>query len=147
MRPHQSLARGIDLPYRNVGALYMAKASAQPDKTFLVCPGRDEEAFTYREFGAFYLCAARHLIDLGLVTGDRFGLIAANSSEFLLFYFAGLAMGITVVPINPDLSPLEMQYIVEDSRAKVVLFQSDLKTKVDQLQAALAARNIINHFS
>jgi acyl-CoA synthetase (AMP-forming)/AMP-acid ligase II len=138
MRPHQQLARGIDLPYRNVGALFAAKAAEQPDKTFLICPGKDEEAFTYREFRERYLRAARHLVALGLAKGDRFNLIAANSSEFLLFYFAGLTLGITVVPINPDLSPLEMQYIVEDSQARVVLYQAALTAKVDELRAAVA---------
>jgi acyl-CoA synthetase (AMP-forming)/AMP-acid ligase II len=138
MKSHQKLERGLDLPYRNVGALFTAQAASRPTQTFLICPGKDEETFTYEAFRESVRRAATQLVELGLVKDDRFSLIAPNSSEFLLFYFAGLMLGITVVPINPDLSPDEMQYIVDDSRSRLVLFHPALQAKVDVLRRQLA---------
>src|SRR3989304_3190349 len=115
LRPHQQLDRPLEMPYASVGALFAAQAEENKGKTFLICPGKQEERFSYQPLRSRYALVAEYLRRLGLKRGDRFSIVFPNSSEFLFFYFAGLTRGITVVPINPDLSPREMQYIIEDS--------------------------------
>jgi acyl-CoA synthetase (AMP-forming)/AMP-acid ligase II len=143
MRLHQTLDRDHGISYPNVGALFSAKAQQYPDKTFLSCPGKKHEQFSYKVFGDNFQLLAAYLRGLGLSKGDRFNLIADNSPDFLFFYFAGLSAGITVVPINPDLSPQEMLYIIQDSQAKAAFYQESLSAKIDQLCHAVPAATIL----
>ena len=139
LRPHQQLQIPLDMPYGNVVALFTAKVEQYPDKTFLIFPGKNEEAFSYRSFDERYEGAARFLRHLGLSRGDRFTIVFPNCAEFLFFYFAGLSLGITVVPINPDLSPREMAYIVTDSCARAVLYHKPLSAKCSELRNLVSA--------
>lgn len=131
------------MPYANVGALFAAKAQEDQEKTFLICPGKTEESFSYQAFSASYLLVARYLDRLGLKKGDRFSIVFPNSAEFLFFYFAGLTRGITVVPINPDLSSRELQYIVEDSRSKAVICHKALSSKLQELDSKLSPEIVV----
>ena len=130
---HQLIEGDINIPYKNVGELFINKAGQMPRKIFLICPGKRKDAFSYKSFNDKYLLVARYLIQLGLNKGDRFNLIFLNSPEFLLFYFAGLTLGITVVPINPDIAPEEMRYIIEDSHSKVVFYDTAFNSKIEQI--------------
>ena len=107
-----------------VGDLFAQKTKLTPDKTFLICPGKEEETYTYQELEKIILTTAAYLQSLNLQKGDRINLIMANCSEFIFLYLAGLTLGITVVPINQDLSPPEMLYIINDSQSKKVFFDS-----------------------
>lgn len=131
--PHQVPNGDIDIPYRNVGELFITKTQQNPEKIFLDCPGKRKDAFSYENFEDKYLLVAYYLTKLGLNKGNRLNLIFSNSPEFLLFYFAGLTLGITVVPINPDLSPEEMRYIIEDSHSKAVFYDKTLNAKIEQI--------------
>ena len=131
--PHQVIKNDINIPYKNVGELFTTKARKTPDKIFLICPGKRKDTFTYNSFKNKYLLVAKYLSQLSLTKGDRFNLIFSNSPEFLLLYFAGLTLGITVVPINPDISPEEMRYVIEDSQSKAVFYQSELHYKIEQI--------------
>ena len=130
---HQRFSNSCNIAHKAVGQLFTEKLQQNPDKTFLICPGKYEEIFSYKTFNSHYLGAARYLIHLGLKKGDRFNLIFSNSSEFLLFYFAGLVLGVTVVPINPDLSSDEMRYIVDDCKSKAIIYDQALSAKIDNI--------------
>lgn len=137
-RPHQRITTPVDIPYQSVGALFAARVRENAERAFLISPGATEETFTYTQLRDDSLRVATRLRALGLEKGDRFNLIIANSPQFLLHYFAGLTIGATVVPINPDLSADEMSYIVSDSRAKVVLYDAALATKVEETKHKVA---------
>jgi len=133
----------INIPYKNIGELFDRKAQETPDKNFLICPGIRKDIFSYEKFREDYLQVAKYLIHFGLKKGDRFNLIFSNSPEFLLFYFAGLTLGITVVPINPDISPEEMRYVIEDSQSKAVFYQSELHHKIEKIMNKISLSDII----
>jgi len=142
LRPHQQRDGAIDIPYRSVCALLDEKAQQHGDKTFLIAPGKPEEIFSYQDFQARQLATAEALRRRGLTKGQRVSLIAANSPEFLLFYFGALTLGLTVVPINPELSPPEMQYIICDSGSAHVFYQASQYNKVSQVQSGLSSAQI-----
>jgi len=142
---HQKIKNDISIPYHNIGALYFTKASQTPEKTFLICPGKNEETFTYSTLKTKYLQTAKCLIQLGLKKGDRLSIISANSSEFILIYFAGLTMGITIVPINPDIAPEEMKYIIEDSHARAIVYETALESKIEQIRNKISTEIIIQN--
>lgn len=135
--PHQRLSHPVSIPYRNVGQLFATMLARHPEKTFLVFPGERDEAFSYAAFDEQAARAATYLASLGISQGSRINIIFANSAEFLILYVAGLRSGITVVPINPDLAPREMQYIIVDSGARAVFHHASLQHKLDEIRAAL----------
>ena len=78
--PHQLIKNDINILYKNVGELYATKANQTPDKIFLICPGKQQDTFSYNSFKNKYLLVAKYLTQLGLTKGDRFNLIFSNSS-------------------------------------------------------------------
>lgn len=52
-------------------------------------------------------------------------------------YFAALTLGVTVVPINHDLAPPEMLYIIKNCESKVVFYDSVFEHKIEKLSDAV----------
>jgi acyl-CoA synthetase (AMP-forming)/AMP-acid ligase II len=136
-RPHQRLNADIDIPYSHVGELLMEQARRQPDKTFVLSPGIEEETLTYSELVERVVRTTAYLRQRGLGNGDRLAVVIPNSPLFVLFYFAALRMGVTFVPINPEMAPREMLYIVKNSRAKSVFCHASVADKVRQCAGEL----------
>ena len=141
LQEHQKIISNLNLNYNNVGELLSAKVNENNQKTFLICPGKDSEQFTYSEFMTVVNQTSKFLIKSGLKKNDRISLIFHNSSEFLILYFAGLFCGLTIVPINPDLSSREMKYIIEDSNSKFIFYNHTLESKI------ISIKNELNNIS
>ena len=86
-KSHQNIINKINIKYENIGELLTEKVSNNPDKTFIICPGRRTDRCTYSEFLSNTLIIAKYLIDSGLKEEDVISIIFNNSSEFLLFYY------------------------------------------------------------
>jgi len=140
---HQLVKSEINIPYKNIEELFNTKFQETPNKIFLICPGKRKETFSYKNFKEKYLLVANYLTLLGLKKGDRFNLIFSNSPEFLLFYFAGLTLGIIIVPINPDIAPEEMKYVIDDSQPKAVFYQSELHFKIEEIMNMISPEIIL----
>ena len=74
-------------------------------------------------------CAIR---DAGLQTGDRVGLIAGDSVNWIVADFAVLFAGCVVVPIFPTQAPDQVAYILQNSDAKLVF--ADTEVAADRLR-------------
>ncbi len=130
LKEHQKIDSSLDLEYNNVYDLLSAKVKENSEKVFLICPGKDNDQFTYSEFKAIVDQTSKFLVQSGLKKNDKISLIFHNSPEFLILYFAGLSCGLTIVPINPDLSSREIKYIIEDSESKHVFYNHTLESKI-----------------
>lgn len=131
---HQKVGSRIILDYNNVGDLFSKKVKENPNKIFLICPGKEIDKFTYLEFKNIVDQTARFLIECGLKKNDRISLIFHNSPEFLTLYFAGLYCGLTIIPINPDMSSREIKYIIENSNSKAVFYNDTLELKMNTIK-------------
>lgn len=90
---------------------------------------------TYRQIGALVERAARGLAGLGIGKGSKVGLLLPNTPTYVVFYFAALKTGATVVNYNPLYSLPELRHQVKDSGTELMV-TLDLKLlfdKVDQL--------------
>jgi long-chain acyl-CoA synthetase len=79
---------------------------------------------TYAELEAVSTAVGQALLDLGVAPGDRVGLHAFNSWEWVAAYHGILRAGATVVPINALLTADEVDFILRDCNA-VALIGSD----------------------
>ncbi|MBT6828617.1 MAG: AMP-binding protein [Rhodospirillaceae bacterium] len=62
---------------------------------------------------------------LGLKTGDRIAILAANSHQYIETYMTVPAAGYVVVPLNTRHAEAELAYALEDSGTKILLTDVD----------------------
>ena len=131
---HQRINNYVEFEAYTVGELFSKKSKEDPEKIFLICPGKNTEQFTYSEFEKMVNNTINQFLEMKLEKKDRICLIFYNSPEFLTLYFAGLSYGLTIVPINPDFSTMEMNYIIKDSNARAIFLDDKLSEKVSNLE-------------
>jgi malonyl-CoA/methylmalonyl-CoA synthetase len=71
------------------------------------------------------------LAKLGVRQGDRVGLYAANSVEWILAYLGGLRLGAVMVPFNPAYRAAEVEHILNDSEPVLVLADAERAPQVE----------------
>ena len=120
---HQKIEKSLEFQYKNVRELLLHKTKANPNKTFLMVHGDETEEFTYLEFKNIVDKAVSFLLKNNLKKGDKISIIFHNSSDFLIIYFAGLCSGLTLIPINPDISKNEIEYEPKDKVNPYQLYQ------------------------
>ena len=131
LKQHQQTTADISIRYNHVYELFENILRENPNKTFVICPGKEVLRYSYLEFELHTQSYVRFLMSGPSYGLKRVCLIAPNSAEFLFIYFAVQCLGITIVPINPALSVDEISYIIEDSDAQLVLFSSTVENKIN----------------
>ena len=63
----------------------------------------------------------------GLRPGENVGLFSKNSTEFIYSYLAIVSLGAVVVPLNFQLVPREIAYIIQDANIKIIITMSELE--------------------
>jgi len=63
----------------------------------------------------------------GICPGDNVGLLAKNSPEFVYSYMAIVSLGAVVVPLNFQLVPREIAYIVKDAGIRTLVTMNRLR--------------------
>ncbi|MFN4215468.1 long-chain-fatty-acid--CoA ligase [Exiguobacterium sp.] len=94
-----------------------------------------EDTVSYEQFFGQVRAMASTLEAKGVNKGDHVALVLGNSPAFLISYFAVLARGGVVIPINPTYTPDEMAYILLDGDVKAIVALSPL---VAQAKGALS---------
>ena len=62
--------------------------------------------------------------ELSLAPDQHIGLLIGNRPEFIEAMIAGIVAGLWITPVNTHLQPSEVSYIVDDSDAKVLFYDS-----------------------
>lgn len=111
----------------NLGATLTYATQRWPDKEALVFEGR---RWTYAEWNREVNQAAHAFRARGIGKGDRVATFTYNLPEQVTAFFGLLKIGGVPVPINYRLASNEMKYIVDDSGARILLFEEALRDKV-----------------
>ena len=114
LKKHQKFNINFPLRYNNVEELFISKLKLNKNKHFLFFPEENTQ-LTYLEFYREYLKFKNILISRKINKKDKVSIIFFNGSQFIKLYFAILSLGAIAVPINPDLSSSEMEYIIKNS--------------------------------
>ncbi|MFF5443373.1 long-chain fatty acid--CoA ligase [Streptomyces achromogenes] len=102
----------------SVAAILAENARRRPGKTALV---EGELRLTFAEVWQRALARAGALTGLGIRPGDHVALMAPNTAEFPVAYYAIAAAGGVVVPVHLLLSAGEAEHVLKDSGATVLL--------------------------
>ncbi|MEV6059984.1 class I adenylate-forming enzyme family protein [Nocardia asteroides] len=73
---------------------------------------------------------ASALVELGLEPGDRVSLYLPNSVEYVICWYGAMRAGMIANPINSALSPREVEFLLEDSGATVLVTTADLAARL-----------------
>ncbi len=102
-----------------------------PDKE-AVCSG--EHRFTYSEFGERVSRLAHYLSEAGIGKQDCVAILHDNDYQFLEAYFATAQIGAVLNPLNFRLSPRELGFIINDSRALLLIAATRFTESVHKLK-------------
>ena len=118
---------------RNIPDLLQQRAAAAPEKTFLISE-TDKRQFTYREFESAVARASGMLAAKGIGKGDVVSLLLPNSVEYVIAYFACWQVGALAGPLNGHLKQQEIEYVVSNSEAKLMLVNTEFLGKVEEIK-------------
>ncbi|MDQ3750251.1 MAG: long-chain fatty acid--CoA ligase [Acidobacteriota bacterium] len=125
----------------NLRELLENRAAKHPDKTFLLSEA-DGRSWTYSEFNRAVNRAANLLLENGIKKGDVVSLLLPNSAEYVIAYFACFKTGAIAGPVNSLLKSEEIEYVIKDSEAKLLLAGSQFSA---QLSKPLTTRERLPH--
>jgi long-chain acyl-CoA synthetase len=110
----------------------VAKFASRPCTNFL------GKILSYGEIGRMVDLAAAGLQRLGVKKGTKVGLLIPNCPTFIVYYFATLKAGGTVVNYNPLYTLPELTFQVKDSETELMV-TLDLKLLFDKVEALMQA--------
>jgi long-chain acyl-CoA synthetase len=108
-------------PLRSFAELLGRAAATRPDRP-AVSDG--EQSLSWRQLAERVSRLAAALAGTGLAPEDRVALQAASSVDFVLSYLAALQAGLVVVPVNPGYTLPELEHILADSGARLLITDS-----------------------
>lgn len=105
----------------NLADLVAAAARRTPATVALVAPANPRHELTWADLDRRVDELAAGLTAAGLLAGARLALLGHNSVPFVVAYLAALRGGVVVVPLNPQLTRFELETLLADSGARVLL--------------------------
>ncbi len=125
----------------NLGATLTQAALKWPHKVGLVFEGR---RWTFAQWNSQANKAAHAFRERGVKKGDRVAILTWNLPEQVIVFYGLMKIGAVPVPINYRLAPNEIKYIVDDSGARLMMFEEALREKVAPIAADLAVDGLIH---
>jgi long-chain acyl-CoA synthetase len=106
-----------------IASILAESAVRHADRTAVVL---GDLKLTYAQLWAHTKQYAQVLRDQGVGPGDKVAMLLPNTPHFPLTYFGALALGAVAVPVHALLKSEEIQYVLEDSGAKVLVCAAPL---------------------
>ncbi|MFJ9710344.1 long-chain fatty acid--CoA ligase [Streptomyces sp. NPDC101234] len=118
----------------NFASILDYHSAQRPESVAVV---QEERHLTVRELHRRVNELAAGLTALGVGRGDIVGLLLYNRPEFLELVYAVNRIGAVFLPLNYRLSEDEWQYILDHSRAKVIVTEPEFVPAVDRIATVL----------
>lgn len=103
--------------------------------------GGDER--TYGALAAQVRAFASGLLELGLRPGDRVSLYLPNCADYVVCFYGAMRAGMLANPINHVLTPREVEYLLRDSGASVLVTTPELGERLSSTVEGLPALTVI----
>ncbi|QWF84176.1 Pls/PosA family non-ribosomal peptide synthetase [Amycolatopsis sp. CA-230715] len=119
---------------RRLNHVFEASCDSTPDAIAVECDG---EHVTYRELDQRANRLAHLLIDCGVASGSRVGILLHRSMELYVALLATLKAGAVFVPIDPSSPADRIDYIAGDCGISLVLSTSDFESAASGLSCSV----------
>jgi fatty-acyl-CoA synthase len=118
---------------QGLGSWPARRARMTPDKPALVQAGR---ITTYAELEHRSTRLATGLRERGVSRGDRVAFLGLNCVELVETMFAVAKLGAVFLPVNTRLAPPELRHVLEDSGARLLIWQTGFEAAVESPEVA-----------
>jgi len=102
-----------------------------------------DRRFSYRELNRRVNRLANALLELGLRNGDRMAILSYNRVEFIEVIMAAAKLGLILVPLNWRLTAAELAYILNDSGAETLLYDTGLVELVAGVREITSLKQVV----
>jgi long-chain acyl-CoA synthetase len=119
----------------------LPRSEAQFRNKIAVTVGR--RCLSYTDLNKTSNRLANALVALGVHPGDRVTLYSANGWEWVVSYYAVLKAGGIVNPINGLLTPREVNYIVNDCGARVIITSQERAEQLSEFRKEMPVQHIV----
>ncbi|MBU0989704.1 MAG: long-chain fatty acid--CoA ligase [Pseudomonadota bacterium] len=124
----------------NIGDWLFKRRLFSPDRAAILF---DNRTLTYSELNQRVNRLCHAMMEKGLKTGNRVGVLSRNCPEFIEVYFACAKTGLIFVPLNFRLAPVELAYQICDSSPNFLFFDVSLSDVVKKSEAFVTAKRPI----
>ncbi|WP_290902472.1 AMP-binding protein, partial [Ferroglobus sp.] len=133
--------KSLEYPERNLFENLKISAKKFPENYAVVYK---DFPYTYEKLLELSNKFANFLLSFGIKKGDRVALYLPNIPQFVIAYYGALASGGVVVACNALYKEKEVEYILSDSKAKVVVTLDDMKEVVENVRESTEVEEIIS---
>lgn len=107
-----------------IGDMVRRSAGRVPNKVAIKEGGK---TLTFKQLDEATNQFANYLLAQGYQKGDKIATICANSWQFVVTIFGIQKAGLVWVPVNPLISPEQINFIIENSEAKLIVIDKDFE--------------------
>ena len=130
----------MSYPGRSLYDILALTALERPDKQATEFLGAQ---LTYRDLKRRADALAASLARLGVVKGDRVGIMLPNCPQYIVAAFGVLRLGAVIVNINPSYTAREAQVIAADSAVRIVITIDAIAPLLQEIKAQTQIEQII----
>jgi acyl-CoA synthetase (AMP-forming)/AMP-acid ligase II len=120
----------------NVGSLVSRHARYRGEHLALVC---GETRLTWAGLAARVNRLANAFLALGLTKGDKLAVVMPNCLEVLETYWAGIQIGLVLVPLSPLLRGPALAALLRDSDSSAVVLGYGMADEIDAVRGEIPA--------
>jgi len=124
----------------NIGEFMTRRALLSPRREGLVC---EDVRRSFRELNERANRFANAMMRLGVRCGDRVALLALNEPEYYDMLFGLGKIAAILVPVSYRLAGPEIEYILTDSGARVLVFGKEYTETVDSIRSQIPAKDFV----
>ncbi|KUO72224.1 MAG: long-chain fatty acid--CoA ligase [Desulfosporosinus sp. BRH_c37] len=130
----------LDYPYKTLGQMLDEAVDKMPDRLAMIFGG---QTVTYRQFGDQVKRFAGALADIGVVRGDRVGLMGPNCPQWEIAFYALLKLGAIVVQTNPMYIEREIAHQMNDSGATTIIVLEMMYPRVKNILEQTSLQRVV----
>src|SRR5690625_3580032 len=113
----------------DIGLTLTRNANRTPDKVAIKF---EDNVYTYDQFNKQVNKLANGLLARGVKKGDKVAMMMQNTDLFAITFYALMKAGAVAVPINFRLTAREVAYILNDSDASALFFDSEFGKTINE---------------
>ncbi|MGM3308046.1 benzoate-CoA ligase family protein [Anabaena sp. WFMT] len=121
-------------PLFNVAAYFIEGNLAQ-ERSERTAFYYQDQTYTYTQVSSFVRRTAKLLSHLGLESENRIAILVPDTPEFVFAFWGAIWLGAVPIPINTAYNADDIQYILQDCRAKVLLTTEEWQQKLAPIQS------------
>ena len=96
-----------------------------------------EQTVTYAELAEAVNRTGNALTSLGVRIEQRVAILLPDSPEWVFAFFGAMKIGAVAVPMNTMLKPKDYEYLLNDSRARVLIVHPTLLENINEIRSQL----------